>query len=77
MKPDQIISLMTFAGTDNTFAMADHADHVHVGWTPLDSGNGAEAVLDRHQWLALVGRLGAIENPAVGDAPSGAAVTAP
>ena len=31
MKPDQIISLMTFEGADNTLAMGDHADHIHVG----------------------------------------------
>ena len=35
MKPHQIISLMTFDGADNTFAMGDHADHIHVGWRPL------------------------------------------
>ena len=34
MKPHQIISLMTFEGTDNTFAMGDHGDHIHVGWRP-------------------------------------------
>ena len=32
MKPDQIITLMTFEGADNTLAMGDHADHIHVGW---------------------------------------------
>ena len=31
MKPHQIISLMKFEGTDNTFAMGDHDDHIHVG----------------------------------------------
>jgi hypothetical protein len=35
MKPHQIISLMDFAGADNTYAMADHADHIHVGFRPL------------------------------------------
>ncbi len=39
MKPHQIISLMTFDGTDNTFAMADHNDHIHVGWRPLYGAN--------------------------------------
>ena len=32
MKPHQIISLMKFDDTDNTFAMGDHADHIHVGF---------------------------------------------
>jgi hypothetical protein len=34
MKPHQIISLMTFEGADNALAMADHADHIHVGFRP-------------------------------------------
>ena len=34
MEPHQIISLMDYFGADNTFAMGDHADHVHVGYTP-------------------------------------------
>ena len=39
MKPHQIISLMAFPGTDNTFAMADHDDHIHVGFRPLYGAN--------------------------------------
>ena len=35
MKPHQIISLMDYFDADNTFAMADHADHVHVGYAPV------------------------------------------
>ena len=35
MKPHQIISLMTFSGADNTLALGDHDDHIHVGWRPL------------------------------------------
>jgi Transglycosylase SLT domain len=34
MKPHQIISLMTLQGADNTLALADHDDHIHVGWQP-------------------------------------------
>jgi hypothetical protein len=33
--PAQIISLMTAPGADNTLAMSDHADHIHVGFRPL------------------------------------------
>ncbi len=36
MRPDQIISLMTFERADNTIAMGDHADHIHVGFQPLE-----------------------------------------
>ena len=34
MRPHQIISLMTFKGADNTLALADHANHIHVGFRP-------------------------------------------
>ena len=43
MKPDQIISLMEFDGADNTLAMADHDDHIHVGWQPLYGTNSKAA----------------------------------
>ncbi len=33
MAPDQIISLLEIGGP--TFAMGDHADHIHVGFQPL------------------------------------------
>jgi len=36
MRADQIISLMTFERAANTFAMDDHADHIHVGFAPLE-----------------------------------------
>jgi hypothetical protein len=32
MRPNQIISLMTIDRATNTLAMADHADHIHVGF---------------------------------------------
>jgi hypothetical protein len=75
MKPDQIISLMTFDGADNTFSMADHHDHIHVGWRPLfgtDLKLGAQfsAALKPHQWDKLMQRLGEIDNPQVLTTPS-------
>jgi hypothetical protein len=59
--------------------MADHADHIHIGWRPLPgaahqpgsaaSGRGqtpdAEAALSPKQWLRLIDRLGKIANPKV------------
>ncbi|MGI9097400.1 MAG: lytic murein transglycosylase, partial [Solirubrobacteraceae bacterium] len=33
-KPHQIISLMTYKDTDNTLALTDHADHIHIGYQP-------------------------------------------
>ena len=34
MKPHQIISLMKFPDADNTLVLADHDDHIHVGFQP-------------------------------------------
>ncbi|HEU4701682.1 MAG TPA: lytic murein transglycosylase, partial [Conexibacter sp.] len=67
MKPHQIISLMTYPGTDNTLALPDHADHIHVGFHPLDllGGQRLQAILKPQQWTKLVEQLGTIENPVV------------
>jgi len=35
MRPHQIISLMTFAGADNTLSLPDHYNHIHVGFRPM------------------------------------------
>lgn len=76
MKPHQIITLMQYAGTDNTLALADHYDHIHVGFQPgigatgAAAGSAAAAVLAPSQWGRLVGRLDAIENPNVSMTPS-------
>ena len=75
MKPHQIITLMTFDGADNTLAMADHDDHIHVGWRPLYGTNSkaakqVDAVLKPGQWIKLIDRLGEIDNPTVRQQPS-------
>jgi hypothetical protein len=44
MKPAQIITLMKYEGVDNTLAMGDHHDHIHVGFQPMygaQSNSGA------------------------------------
>jgi hypothetical protein len=82
MRPHQIISLMDYFGTDNTFAMGDHDDHVHVGYQPV-AGPGAGSVsrqfsslLKPDQWQRLIDRLGEIDNPTVPTKPSDAALPA-
>jgi hypothetical protein len=75
MKPHQIISLMQFPGTDNTFAMGDHYNHIHVGFRPFFGANSAEArqvnaILKPKQWIKLIDRLGEIDNPTVRQKPS-------
>jgi hypothetical protein len=75
MKPHQIISLMSFEGTDNTFAMGDHHDHIHVGFRPVYGANSkaarqVAAVLKPDQWIKLIDRISSIDNPVVREQPS-------
>jgi hypothetical protein len=73
MKPHQIISLMTFQGTDNTLSLSDHDDHIHVGFYPQYSGklaNQYNAALKPGQWIKLIDRLNEIDNPVVPVKPS-------
>ena len=84
MKPHQIISLMTFEGADNTYAMGDHDDHIHVGFQPVYGANSkaarkVAAVLKPDQWIKLIERIGDIDNPEVREQPSkfSVAVTKP
>jgi murein DD-endopeptidase MepM/ murein hydrolase activator NlpD len=84
MKPHQIISLMTFEGADNTFAMGDHDDHIHVGFRPIYGANSkaarqVAAVLKPDQWIKLIDRISNIDNPEVREQPSkfSVAVTKP
>jgi len=81
MKPHQIISLMAFEGADNTFAMSDHADHIHVGFRPLygadeRAAKQVDAILEPEQWIKLIDRLDEIDNPTVARKPSKYAVDA-
>ena len=68
MAADQIISLLDLGGA--TVSMADHADHIHVGFRPMFGSNEklgrqTEAVLQPGQWSDLLGRLREIDNPVV------------
>jgi hypothetical protein len=71
MHPHQVISLQDMPGP-TSFAMSDHADHVHVGYHPLTGDAEAKfaALLKPDQWQRLINRLGEIENPDVPVRPS-------
>ncbi len=71
--PDQIISLLDLGG--QTFAMGDHDDHIHVGFSPMFGTNGklgqqALTVLKPGQWSDLTEQLRKIDNPVVPTSPS-------
>ena len=76
MAPAQIISLMDLG--DATFAMGDHDDHIHAGYTPTAGANGQigqfAQVLKPEQWERLIDRLGEIDNPEVPSKPSDVAI---
>ena len=79
MQPHQIISLLDYGA--NTFAMADHANHIHVGFKPLFGTNAklgmqALAVLKPGQWNNLIDRLRKLSNPVVPTSPSKFAIPA-
>jgi hypothetical protein len=63
--PHQVISLFSIGGP--TIAMADHADHIHVGFRPAGGvANGqSEPVLKPDQWPRLMERLRELRNPVV------------
>ena len=70
LTPDELISLQELGGP--SFAMADHADHVHIGWSPIGGVGKAQFVqlLKPDQWERLVDRLEEIDNPQVEAEPS-------
>ncbi|MFM9042559.1 MAG: hypothetical protein ACKOPI_00110, partial [bacterium] len=67
MAADQIITLMSLGGA--TFAMADHADHIHLGFSPPYTNDAQLArlaqVLKPEQWERLIQRIAEIDNPKI------------
>jgi hypothetical protein len=51
MKPHQIISLMTYQGADNTLALEDHGDHIHVGFRPRRQISGPLPAWTPGRWV--------------------------
>ena len=72
MRPDELISLQDLGGP--SFALADHYDHVHVGYRPLYGPGELDQqfvqLLKPDQWQRLIDRLGEIDNPTVPVGPS-------
>jgi hypothetical protein len=73
MHPHQVISLEDLPG-ETSFALPDHADHVHIGYHPIGDGNPFASpfspLLKPDQWQRLIDRLSQIENPEVPIRPS-------
>ena len=61
--------------------MADHANHIHVGFRPMFGdnkklGQAAAVVLKPGQWNNLIDRLRKLSNPVVPTSPSKYAIPA-
>ena len=79
MRPSELISLQSLGGP--SFALSDHADHVHVGFeSSYGSGTASEQfvqLLKPDQWERLIGRIAEIDNPDVPTSPSRFSLPAP
>jgi hypothetical protein len=82
MKPNQIISTMSYKGQPNTLALPDHANRIQITYTPEFGTNKKlskqiKSILQPGQWIQLINRISQIPEPVVPIAPSKYAVRAP
>ena len=74
MAPDEVITLLDYPQPAG-FAMGDHDDHIHVGYSSFGDPSGEPVYvstgLGPEQWEKLVERLGNISNPEIPDQSSG------
>ena len=80
MKPDQIISLMSYKGQNSTLALPDHNNRIQVTFTPLFGtnkklSNEIKTILKPGQWIQLINRISQIPEPVVPITPSKYAVS--
>jgi Transglycosylase SLT domain/Peptidase family M23 len=82
MKPNQIISTMSYKGQPNTLALPDHANRIQITYTPefgtnKKLSNEIRSILQPGQWIQLINRISQIPEPVVPIAPSRYAVRIP
>ena len=75
MRPDQIISDMSYKGQSNTVSMSNHSSQIQVSFTPLFGANNklssqVGSALKPGQWTALINHISQIPEPVVPIAPS-------
>ncbi len=79
MRPNQIISLMSYKGQNNTLALPDHKNRLQVTYTPLFGQNKKlskeiKTILKPGQWIDLINRISQIPEPTIPTTPSKYAV---
>ncbi len=86
MKPAQIVSALSYPGTDNTLTLPGYRGLIHVAFASPGSkrtSRGARIAavsgspLTPSQWLQLISQLGEIPEPNVSSKPSAAAIPDP
>ncbi len=85
MKPAQIVSALSYPGSDNTLTLPGYHGLIHVAFaSPRAAGSrGARAAavssssVTPSQWLQLIAQLGEIPEPNVSSKPSAAAIPDP
>ncbi len=75
MKPNEIISKLTYKGQDNTMSLPGDANTIQVTFTPLFGANkklsnDVKTLLGPGEWQQLINRISAIPEPVVPVAPS-------
>jgi hypothetical protein len=75
MKPDQIVSLMSYKGQNSTLALPDHNNRIQISYTPLFGNNKKlsdeiRTILKPAQWVELINRISQIPEPVVPITPS-------
>jgi hypothetical protein len=75
MRPDQIISDMSYKDQSNTLALPDHKNRIQITFTPDYGANKKlsaqiKSILQPGQWIQLINRISQIPEPVVPIAPS-------
>jgi hypothetical protein len=75
MKPDEIVSLMSYKGQSNTLSLPDHGNRIQVAFTPLFGRNNklsaeVKSILKPGQWIKLINHISQIPEPVIPIAPS-------
>jgi hypothetical protein len=81
MRPNQIISDISYKGQPNTLALPDHKNRIQVTFTPDFGTNNKltkqiKSILQPGQWIQLINRISQIPEPVVPIAPSKYAIQA-
>jgi hypothetical protein len=75
MRPNQIVSDISYKGQPNTLALPDHKNRIQITFTPDFGTNNKlakqiKSILQPGQWIQLINRISQIPEPVVPIAPS-------